>query len=129
MLVVFAEIVRCQRGTAEHVVIDDRQLLADADIVPVAVVFAEVAKTLVRVKENVLVPGIRDSFDGGMAALKADDFIVRAAKLAPRAQRDERMDVAGEFFELLKDGQIGIPGVQDTTAASAHYRFGLSEAT
>jgi len=43
MLVDFAKVVRCGE-------FDDRELLADADVIPMAVVFRKIAKAFVRIE-------------------------------------------------------------------------------
>src|SRR5881628_613650 len=105
------------------------QRLANADVVPMSVVFTEVANTLVRIEQNVFVPVISDSVDLGAAPLEPDDFVVRVAQLATRAERNERLDIASDGFELLKDREIGIFGVQDRMATRANDCFGLAERT
>src|SRR5579859_35049 len=94
-----------------------------------AVVLTQVTKSLVRIEQNIFMPGIRDSFDLGVPPLKADDFVVRATKFAARAKRNQGINVAGQFFELLEDGEIRILGVEDASATSARDRFRLSERT
>ena len=92
-------------------------------------VFAEVANALVRIEQDIFLPVVSDSVDLGRAPLEADDFVVRAAQLAAGAQRNLRLDFARGGFELLKDRQVGVFGVEDGMATSAHHRFGLAERT
>src|SRR6266568_4517429 len=129
MFVNFAQIVGRAGGTGKHSASNHGKLFANTYVVPVAVVLAQVAKAFVGIEENVLVPGIRDSFDRGVAALKANDLVVRASKLATRAKRNEGTNVARLHFELLKDGQVRILRVEDTAAAPADNRFRLSKSS
>src|SRR6267142_7164298 len=105
------------------------ELLANTNVVPVSVVFAKVANAFVRIKEHIFVPVVGDSVYLGAAPLEADDFVVRASQFSARAERDQRLGVARDGFELLKNRQVGIFGVQDAMAARAHDRFGLAERT
>src|SRR5260370_41772965 len=91
------------------------------------VVFAEVTNALVGIEENVFVPVVGDSLNHSAAPLEADDFVVRAAELAARAKRNERLDFAYGGFELLKNREGGIFGVQDGSAVSGNDRYGLPE--
>src|SRR5438445_5252078 len=129
MLVRFSEIVGRQRWTAEHVVVHGGQNLADADVVPMAVVFSEVANAFVRIEQHIFVPAVSDSVDLRAAPLEPDDFVVGTAELAARAKRNEGPDITGFDFELLEDGQVGIFGVEDTMTARAHDGFSLAERT
>src|ERR1700674_1405521 len=105
------------------------QRLANTDVVPMAVVFAEIANAFVRIEQNVFGPVVADSFDLDAAPLESDDFVVGAAQLSARAQRNQRLDFTCGGFELLKNRQVGIFGVEDGMAAPAHDRFGLPERT
>jgi len=106
-----------------------RELLANSDVVPMSVIFAEVANALVRIEQQVFIPGVTDALDFAMAPLKADDLVVRAAQLAARTQGNEGPYVTRLYFELLEDGEVGVFGVEDGMAAPAHDRFGLAERT
>src|SRR5712692_6863797 len=103
------------------------QRLANADVVPMSVVFAKVANALVRIEQNVLVPIVSDPVNVGATPLEPDEFVVRAAQLAARAERNERFDIVRDGFELLKNREIGIFGVEDRMATRADYRHGLPE--
>src|SRR4029077_6902281 len=107
--------------------IGHRQLFADAYVVPMAVVLAQIANALVRIEENVFVPIVGNSFDLTVAELKSDDFVIRAAEFAARTQGNQRFGNVSGCFELLKDGQIRILGIEDATATLAHDRFGLTK--
>ena len=122
MLVDFAKVVG--RGSLAH-----RKHFADADVVPMAVVFTEVANAFVRIEKDIFVPAISDSVDLRAAPLEPDDFVVGTAELAARAKRNEGPDIACFDFELLEDGQIGIFGVEDAMTARAYDGFGLAERT
>jgi len=63
-----------------------RKLLTNTDVVPMSVIFAEVANALVRIEQNVFMPAVGDSVDLGAAPLEPDDFVVRIAQLAARTQ-------------------------------------------
>src|SRR5713101_7116622 len=91
------------------------------------VVFAEVTNALVGIEENVFVPVVGDSLNHSAAPLEADDFVVRAAQLSAGTERNERLDFAYGGFELLKNREVGIFGVQDGMAASANDRYSLPE--
>src|SRR6266403_2123073 len=84
-----------------------RKLLANTDVVPMSVIFAEVANALVRIEQDVFVPAVGDSVDLGAAPLKPDDFVVRAAQLAARTQGNEGPYATRFNFELLEDGEVG----------------------
>src|SRR5690349_10000056 len=127
MFVNFAQVIDGTRGAREHSAPNHWQFLANANVIPMPVVLAQVTESLVWIEENVLVPGIRDSFDLGMPPLKTYDFVVRAPKLAARAERNERMNVARQFFELLENSEVGILGIENASAAPARDRFRLSE--
>src|SRR6267154_1477309 len=105
------------------------ELLANTNVVPVSVVFAKVANAFVRIEEHVFVPVVGDSVYLGAAPLEPDDFVVRASQLAARAERDQRLDVARDGFELLKNRQVGIFGVENGMAARAHDGLCLAEGT
>src|SRR6267378_6162875 len=123
MLISFPEII-CRHYSAN---LRGGQRLANTDVVPMSVIFAEVANALVRIEQNVFVPVVGNSADLGAAPLKPDDFVVRAAQLAARTQGNEGPYVTRLYFELLEDGKVGVFSVQDRTAAPAHDRFGLAE--
>src|SRR5260370_1190600 len=129
MFVGFSEVIGGGTGAIEEGAVHAGQRLANTDVVPISVLFAEVANGLVRIEENVLVPIVSDSVNGGAAPLKPDDFVIRAAKLAARAKGNERLDFTGGGFELLKNCQVGIFGVQDGMAAPAYHRFSLPART
>ena len=124
-LEVFVDLAKVVRRTP----IGHRKLLANTDVVPMSVIFAEVANALVRIEQNIFMPAVGDSVDLGAAPLEPDDFVVRIAQLAARTQGNERPYVARLNLELLEDGEVGIFGVEDGMAASAHDRFGLPERT
>ena len=92
---------------------------ADGDVVPVALVFAEVAKTFVGIEEQIFVPVVAFAFDENAAALEADHFVVGAAQFAAGAERDHWLEFAGGGFELLEDGEIGIFRVENRVATVA----------
>jgi hypothetical protein len=98
-------------GTIEEGTVDVWQGLANADVVPMAAVFAEVANALVRIEKNVFVPVIIDPLNLAMTPLEPDNLVVRVAELSTRSERNERLDVVGNDLELLKNGEIGIFGV------------------
>src|SRR5580704_14673335 len=101
MLVFLAKVVRAAPGRSGKRALDHRKLLANADVVPVAVVFAQVAKTLVGIEQQIFIPDIGDSFHLDTAPLEPDDLIVCAAQLAARPERNERLGNAGSGCELL----------------------------
>ncbi len=68
---------------------------AECDVVPVAVVFGQIAKALVRIEEHILMPAVRDALDMNGAPLESDDFVGRAANLATSSQRDQRRIFSG----------------------------------
>src|ERR1700687_990498 len=123
MLISFPEII-CPHYSANF---RGGQRLANTDVVPMSVIFAEVANALVRIEQNVFVPVVGDSVDLGAAPLEADDFVVCAAQLAARTQGNEGPYVTRLYFELLEDGKVGVFSIQDRTAAPANDRFGLAE--
>src|SRR5271154_5217716 len=104
-----------------------RQVLADRDIVPVALVFAEITKTPVGIEEQIFVPVVADTVGLDAAALEADDFVVGAAEFSARAERDEGLEFAGDGLELLENLERGIFGVEDGVAIFADDRYGLLE--
>ena len=121
MLVDFAKIIgRCE--------LDDRKFLADADVVPVAIVFGEIANGFVRIEEDVFVPVIADALDLDAAPLEADDFVIRAAKFAARAKGNERRNFAGDDLKFLQDLKIRIFGVENGMATFTNYGFGVPQA-
>jgi len=124
-LEVFVDLAKVVRRTS----IGHRKLLTNTDVVPMSVIFAEVANTLVRIEQNVFVPVVGDSVDLGAAPFEPDDFVVRIAQLAARTQGNEGSYVTRLNFELLEDGEVGIFGVEDGMAASANDSFGLPERT
>src|SRR4249920_3605573 len=109
MLVILPEVVGGGEGSL-------RQFLANADVVPMAVVFGEVASGLVRIEKHILVPVIADAFDHNAAPLKADDFVIRAAKLATRTKRNERAVHSDNGFKFLENLKIGILGIENGMA-------------
>src|SRR6185503_14084836 len=60
------------------------------NVVPVALVLAQVPEPLLAVEEQVLVPAVSLAIDDDAAALEADDVEDVTMKLAARAQRDLR---------------------------------------
>src|SRR5690349_15067092 len=122
VLVDFAKVVG--RGSLAH-----RKHFADADVVPMAIVFIEVANAFVRIEQHIFVPAICDPLDLHTAPLEPNDFVVRIAELAARAKRNEGPDITRFDFELLEDGQIRILGIEDAMTARAHHGFGLAERT
>src|SRR5438445_10741369 len=86
MLVDFAKVVG--RGSLAH-----RKHFADADVVPMAVVLAQVANAFVRIEQHVFMPPVGNSIDLRAPALKPDDLVVRAAQLAARAKGNKRFYV------------------------------------
>jgi hypothetical protein len=56
-----------------------RKLFTNTEVIPMAVVFGEIANGLVRIEEDILVPVIADTLDVDAAALEADDFLIHAA--------------------------------------------------
>ncbi len=111
MFVALAKIVGGRAGTIKEGLFHAGQSLANADVVPMAVVFAEVANALVRIEKNVFVPVIIDPLNLAMTPLEPDNLVVRVAELSTRSERNERLDVVGNGLELLKNGEIGIFGV------------------
>src|SRR5438094_4134460 len=122
MLVDFAKVVG--RGSLAH-----RKHFADADVVPMAVVFTEVANAFVRIEENVFVPVVGDSVDLGAPPLESNNFVVGVAQLAARAKGNEGPYVTRFNFELLEGGQVGIFSVEDAMTTREHDGFGLTERT
>ena len=88
MLVVFPEIIDVQDagGSGER-----GKFFADRNIVPMALVFAEIAKTLVGIEEQVFVPVVAFAVGKNAATLEADHFVVGAAQFSARAERDHRL--------------------------------------
>ena len=127
MLVALAKVIRRAARAGGKASLDSRELLADADVVPVAIVFAEVAKTLIRIEEQIFLPIVDDFFDLDVAPLEPDNLVVHAAQLAARAKRDERRGCMGSGFELLKDREIWVFGVENRMTAPAYNRLGLPE--
>ena len=101
-------------------VLDDRLDFADGDVVPVALILAEIAETFVRIEEEIFVPVVAFAVGENAAALEADHFVVGAAQFSARAERDHRFEFAGGGFELLKDGEIRIFRVEDRVTAVAN---------
>src|SRR5580692_4575161 len=120
MLVGLAEIIR--RGKARL-----RKLFANADVVPVAVVFGQVANGFIGIEEHIFVPTVSDALDSDAAPLESDDFIIHAAKLATRSERNERPRFSGSCFKLLQDLKIWIFGVQNGMATLANDGFGVTQ--
>src|ERR1700686_3786939 len=122
MLKDLSEVIgRCELG--------DRKLFANADVIPVAVIFGEIANGFVRIEEDILVPVIADALDLDGAALKADDFVIHAAKFAARAQRNQRPVTSGNGLKFLKNLKIRVLGVEDGMATLANYGFGVPQGT
>src|SRR4029077_6352338 len=106
---------------------DLRQSFQNADIVPVSVVFGEIAESFVGIEEHVLVPTIGDAVDMNGAPLEADRLVINAANFSACSQRNERLVFVGGNFESLQDLQIGIFGVKDGMAAFTDNRNGSVE--
>src|SRR5215472_18643276 len=83
------------------------------DIVPVAVVLAEIAESLVRIEQNILVPAIGNALDMNGPALKSDHFVHRAPNFAARTQWNQRRIFAGRFLELLQDFELRILRIEN----------------
>src|SRR5580704_4779721 len=120
MLVHFAEVISRSESRL-------RQLFANADVVPMAVVFGEVARGFVRIEENIFVPVIANAVDGDAAALETDDFVIGAAKFAARAEGDERANFPGNDLKPLQDLKIRVLGIQNGMATFANHGFGVAQ--
>src|SRR5262249_31796057 len=119
------EVICDQRNTDPCV--DDGLLFANGDVVPVALVFGEVAESLVRIEEDVFVPKVADTVNHGASALKADNFVIGAAKFAAGTERDQRAISGDGFAEGLQDFELRSLGVEDAVATFADDRCGLAE--
>jgi hypothetical protein len=89
MLVGFSEVAH-GRGLTSF--IHGRQGTQNAGVVPVAVVFGEIAKPFVRVEEDVFVPTVGDPFDLDGAALKADR-LVAVPRIFPACRGESAADL------------------------------------
>jgi hypothetical protein len=78
-----------------------------------AVVLGEVTKSFVWIKEDVLMPTIRDAFDMDGSPLKTNCLIGGTANRAPRAQRNKRRIFIHGGLELLQNCQPRILGIKD----------------
>src|SRR5208282_494843 len=107
--------------------LNDRKFLANADVVPVAIVFREIANGFIRIEEDIFVPVIADALNLDAAPLEADDFVIGAAKFAARAEGNERWHFSGSDLKFLQDLKIGIFRVEDAVATFADYGFGVSQ--
>ena len=92
-----------------------RQHLQRPDDVPVALVFAEVAKAVVRIEEQVLVPAVVDAFGRDRAVLEPDGVPRDAVEGGAFAQRD-LWHVLLPRLRLLDDLQRRIARVHDRAA-------------
>src|SRR5262249_6364341 len=88
MLVFLAEIVGLERDSDPC--IDNGLVLADRDVVPMALIFCQVAKPLIRIEEDILVPGVSDALDFDTSPQKAKDVVICPTNLSPGSERNER---------------------------------------
>src|ERR1700677_1751653 len=119
----FAEIIRVIDELVRERWLD----FANRDVVPVALVFAEVAKAFIGIEEKIFVPVVAFAFGKNAAALEADDFVVGATQFSARAERDHWLEFVGCCFELLEDCEIRVFRVENRVTAFANDGDGLLE--
>ena len=88
---------------------------------------SQVANGFIGIEEHIFVPTVSDALDSDAAPLESDDFIIHAAKLATRSERNERPRFSGSCFKLLQDLKIWIFGVQNGMATLANDGFGVTQ--
>ncbi len=93
------------------------------DVVPVALVLAEIAEPLFPVEEQVFVPAIRLVVDDDVAVLVADDLVLVTVEGAARAQRNLR-HVTFSRLRFLEDEHVRVVRILDRGAARAGDRLG-----
>ena len=110
MLVSHSEILSSQAANG-------RQAGDRSHIVPVPVVLNEVSKTFIGIKEQIFVPAVIDAIIRDGSPLESDDFVVGAANLAARAERNQRAVGSEGRVEALQD--LEFLGVEDGMAVIA----------
>jgi hypothetical protein len=93
----------------------------DGDVRPVSFVLAEIAESLLRVEQDVLVPRVGNTLHGDGALLEADDLVARTVPVAARAEWNLRRDALA-VLDLLQDPDVGIRRIGDRSTTIADDR-------